>query len=835
MTVLAEKLRRLAEMSLPEIRFRAAQKLRIARERWQISHDGRRGYDSPWWHSWDHDTIPDGAFRAALRDGDESLAAQHLPRFLAEREPQLFYWHPALRQELVRAHRKLFPGRAEQIRAKAQLICEHRFRIFTYPEITCGSKIPWQRDLVSGVESALEHYARIAYLDFARVGDSKVTWELNRHQHFITLGEAYLLTGDERYPEECFLQWEDWQRENPYLRGINWASSLEVAFRSWSWLWMLHLLSGSEALTGRRIGNLTAALAQNAQFISENLSAYFSPNTHLLGEGFALFVIGLLFPELRGSEKWCERGRAILLQEMNKQVRADGSHFEQSSSYHRYAVEFFLCAAMLAKCNGCPFPPAYQNRLEQMAEFLQSASLPGGRDPMMGDSDGGRVIAFCDGDANDWSPVLSLAAHYFQRGDLLSSAKHPEESALWLLGPEAASELARLETTPPLKTSRAFPYAGLVTMRSDWTDHARVLLFDAGPQGFGMCGHGHADSLGFVCSSDGTNWLADSGTYVYTASRLWREFFRSTRAHNTVVVDGKDQARPVDWFKWRAVPEVRLERTISTSLLDYASGFHSGYLSLSQPVEHRRRVIFVKADYWILCDELLGTGTHHLDFFFHFAPGITIEPEGIGYLASRGKQRFLFLPLPSEASWRVVDGEESPIQGWYSEGYGHRQRAPVLVGSVSVLLPARFVCLLMPSPASSVRFHEQVPGGLNLTVETDAWTDFLAGNWGDPAAQAGPVSTNSELVFCRHDASGGLERLSLINGSSLVIRDRQIVHSERKLQELSVTWSEERVSVCACPPARFRLYGPTAPSTYLNGNEAAVVRADGWTEFQGEN
>jgi heparinase II/III-like protein len=835
MMALAEKLRRLSEMNLPEIRFRAARKLRIAREQWQLAHGGSRSPASPWWRYWDVGQISDSALQAALNARNEFECAQILPAYFAGRKAPRFYWDLASRRKLVAAHQHLFPNRTEELRAEADALCEHRFRIFAYPEVSCGAEVPWRRDLVNGVESGLEHYARIPYLDFTRVGDSKVTWELNRHQHFLTLGQAYLVTGSERYAEECLTQWEHWQREDPYLRGISWASSLEVAFRSWSWLWLLQLLSGSRALTGRRIGELTAALGRNAEFIAANLSTYFSPNTHLLGEGFALFCIGLLLPELRGSGSWRESGRAILLEQMDRQVREDGSHIEQSTYYHRYAVEFFLGAAMLAERNECPFPLAYRERLELMVEFLQSASLPGVRDPMIGDSDGGRLIAFGGNEPTNWRPLLSTAALYFRRGDFRSAAKGFHEAALWLFGPEASSGFASLESASPRETtSRTFPNAGLVTMRSDWSDRAKLLLFDAGPQGVGICAHGHADALGFVCSAGGTNWLVDPGTYVYTASRPWRDFFRSTRAHNTLVVDGQDQANPVDFFKWRAAPEVRLEHSASTGLLDYAVGVHSGYMRLLQPVEHRRRIIFVKPEYWIISDELAGQGTHHLEFFFHFAPGVTIEQDDEGWLALKDGGRFRLVPAAPGVSFRVVAGEESPFQGWYSGDYGHREPAPALVGSIYATMPSRFVWLLMPAPIGPVRLHDRRPGGLNLAVETDAWADFILGSGASPEALQTKISTDAELAFGRHRSSGELAGLTVINGSLLEVGGHKILQAEGKLDELCVTRSAGGLSVRARPAVPFRLYAPDVAEARLNGEKTATTRANKWIEFRGE-
>ena len=100
----------------------------------------------------------------------------------------------------------------------------------------------WQSDVVHGKRGPRKPWFKVKYLDFEEVGDSKITWELNRHQHFVTLAKAYWLTGDDKFAREIFAQWTHWHKENPYPLGMNWASSLEVAYRSLSWIWTLFLL-----------------------------------------------------------------------------------------------------------------------------------------------------------------------------------------------------------------------------------------------------------------------------------------------------------------------------------------------------------------------------------------------------------------------------------------------------------------------------------------------------------------------------------------------------------------------------------------------------------------
>ena len=829
-----QKFRRLSEMSLPELHFRFAQQLRIARERWKLSPDGSGADEPDWWQVWEAGKVADRALRDALLHAREAEATSLLPGYFASRTAPVFYFRPGEIGQLLNAQRELFPQRPEQVRTEADAICEHRFRIFAYPEVSCGAEIAWRRDLVYGIESGLDHWSRIPYLDFDRVGDSKIVWEPNRHQHFLTLGQAYRVTGDERYAEECFAQWEHWQEQNPCLRGINWASSLELAFRAWSWLWALHLLTGSQAMSGPRLARMTRALARHAEFIASNLSTYFSPNTHLLGEGFALFLIGLLLPELRGSQEYRETGRTILLEQIEKQVAEDGSHIEQSSYYHRYATDFFLCAAILAERNQCPFPPAYRTRLEHMVEFLVHSAWPSSRQPMTGDADGGQVFALSPRTPNDHRGTLSTAAVYFHRGDFRSRAGSFHQETLWLMGPQAALEFSRLEPQPPSETSRVFSNAGLVSLRGDWTDKSPLLLFDAGRQGMGPCAHGHADALSFLCSADGIDWLIDPGTFVYTSAKPWRDFFRSTRAHNTVVVDGQSQAEPTDVFSWGGIPDVSLQRWVLLPSLEFTVASHNGYARLRDSVIHRRTILFAKPDYWVASDELAGRGQHSLEFFFHFSPGVKLQPSQGGWLASKSGSRFLLVPPAAGVELRVAVGEESPVQGWYSEDYGHREPAPVLVGTAQATLPARFHWILFPSPAGSPRVRELTGPGLRLAVETHLGTDFFAAREQSSQSSTGELSTDAELAFLRRGKKGALERLVLVNGSRAEIDSQPMAEADRMLGTLDVRRKEESVEIRVSQARGFRVHLPGVLQARVNERPTKFLRDGDWIEFQGE-
>ena len=130
----------------------------------------------------------------------------------------------------------------------------------------------------------------------------------------VALAQAWRLTLDVRYKDELFALLESWWLDNPVQRGINWASALEVAFRALSWTWVYHLTAADMPEEFR--GRFLTELYRHGLHLDANLSVYFSPNTHLLGEAVALHALGALCPFFPGASAWVKRGARIIADQM---------------------------------------------------------------------------------------------------------------------------------------------------------------------------------------------------------------------------------------------------------------------------------------------------------------------------------------------------------------------------------------------------------------------------------------------------------------------------------------------------------------------------------------
>ena len=593
------------------------------------------------------------------------------------------------------------PGARARVLAAAETLLDGRFDLLGYRGLTFGDPLEWHLDPVSGRRAPLHHWTLLDPLDGDVIGDSKVIWELSRHQWLVRLGQAYRLTGDQRFARAFDRQVTAWIEANPQGLGINWASSLEVALRLISWCWALHLFQGSSALTPALQARVLGGLSAHATHVERYLSRYFSPNTHLTGEALGLFYAGSLFPSLPSAGRWQRRGQRILEEESARQIGPDGVYFEQSTCYQRYTAEIYLHYLILAERSGCAASPDVRERVAKLLDALIALIRPDHSLPAIGDADGGWLLPLDLRGPDDTRAIFSTAAVLFDRPDYAWAAGELEAETLWLLGSTAAERFDALRPIPPSgAASRALPTGGYAILRTGWQEDADQVILDAGPLGCPYSGgHGHADLLAVQCSFRGKPYVVDPGTFRYTTDQGWRSYFRSTAAHSTVMVDGIGQAVPRGPFAWQTRPRARLLRWECGEALDFAQAEHDAYRQLVSPVVHRRTAILVKSGYCVLVDDLEGGGEHRLDLRLQLAPlPVTVGPDGwVRVVPTDGCGLLVHAFSTAPFKVTVAEGELEPRQGWVSSGYGLKEPAPALVWSAVTALPIRVMTILLPA------------------------------------------------------------------------------------------------------------------------------------------
>jgi len=723
------KLHKLRQVGFDELRVRSSQALAAFAERQNLSSHSK--------------LISDDALLRLLDGGLRSASDLHT-HFRERTSPKFFasFTDP---QATIKELRRSWPGDENQIVKRADHIVAGYFDLLGFRNLSFGNPIDWHLEPVAGKRAPLVHWSRLNYLDADLFGDKKITWELNRHQYFITLGQAYWLTSDERFAKTFVEHVNSWMDQNPPKLGVNWASSLEIAFRSIAWIWALHFFKESIALTPETFSKLCKFLYLNARHLETYLSTYFSPNTHLTGEALGLFYIGALMPEFKESARWRNKGLEILLAQLPRHVQPDGVYFEQSSYYHRYTTDFYLHLRVLLSNMEESIPPVLDEKLRLLLDHLMYITRPDGTTPLFGDDDGGRLLSFFARPANDFRATLATGAALFERADYKFVARDAAEEALWLLGPGKREQVRKRGLPPPLlgldergqaplpdlfsfdqivatepeKQSVAFPAGGYYVMRDGWTARSNYLLFDCGPHGTDNCGHAHADALSFELAVNGTTLLVDPGTYTYTGSKEMRDWFRSSDAHNTLTIDDESSSVSDGPFSWKTIARSECSSWIAEENFDYVVASHDGFMRLSEPAKHTRSILFIKNGYWVVRDVVETSGSHELRALFHLHPRaapLHIEDNTVRVVGENGEAPMLQI---SAFAKNIEWGKE---KRWVSECYGEKKEASVLSISVLAKGSEELVVFLLPDVGAVVR---EIENGRAFEIEIAGHRDVL--------------------------------------------------------------------------------------------------------------
>jgi hypothetical protein len=697
---LADTIRKLAGMKPPELRERGRQALLRYAERWFGLVQGE---------------MSDRAFRRRLQSSFAGMSLDAISaQILGVMRGSDFSRRPFMplfgaREFTASSLRRRFPKECNELLHRADWAIDGRFDLLGLLDVSFGNPIDWHFEPTSGKRTGTDHWSRIDYLDPGVAGDKKVTWELNRHSHFVTLGQAYLLTKDERYAEAFVTQLNGWLDANPPRRGINWASSLEVSFRSIAWLWALHCFAWSPKLTPSIIWRALKSLVQHGSYIESYLSYYFAPNTHLTGEALGLLYLGTALPWLAEAPRWRDLGLRILSDQLPKQVQSDGVYFEQASYYHRYTTDFYLHVILLSRAIGLSIPPTVKDTVGQLLDHLLWIPRPDGLSTLYGDEDGGRLLTLRRREAADFRDTLQIGAALFGNGTWKWAGGTAGPELLWLLGPEGLDAYDRLEPLEPDSLVRRFERSGFVVLRDGWKDQSSYLFIDAGSHGAMNYVHAHADALSFEYAAAGVSWIIDSGTYTYTKDPALRDHFRMSLAHNTLTVEGLSQSKPDGPFSWAQVADTTLWRFEATADTAMCKGEHNGYGQLNPPVGHQRSFhLFKRPDrpslsYVLIQDRVATTGIYPYQLRFHLAPECRPAIKDGRMVVAHQNGSALTMGV-----WLVdAEGTAVPLpitveEGWVSPCYGRRDLAPILVSSAQTEGSCMFVTVLAASEIGAV-------------------------------------------------------------------------------------------------------------------------------------
>ncbi|EHR48903.1 Heparinase II/III-like protein [Saccharomonospora marina XMU15] len=560
----------------------------------------------------------------------------------------------------------------------------------------------WAYDPRTGTTAPNDAYAfDIAYRDEKVVGDIKQLWELSRHQHLTVLAAAYAVSGDDRYAQRVADHLKSWWAANPPLRGVHWVSGIELGIRLLSWVWVRRLLDGWPGAKGLFEDN-PEALHQvwwHQRWLVALPSRGSSANNHAVAEQAGLLASACAFDWFAESTRWGQRAMAALDERLRRNTFGSGLNAELATEYHGLVLELGLAGVLEADAAGLEVPDSSWLVLNRMTDALAAVVDTGLRPPRQGDADDGYGLLLDGAGTQRWAALLRTGGALFGRLDWW-----PETPGGDLLTPLLTSlaRAPRAAVRRPARRRWHFADAGLTLLRT--SDHEPGTggeiwcRCDGGPHGFGsIAAHAHADALSIEVRHDGVDVLADPGTYCYHREPAWRAYFRSTLAHNTMELAGRDQSVSGGPFLWTRHARTRV---IAAGPLAW-SAEHDGYAHGRDAAIHRRSVeLDPRRRELKVVDEVRGAVPRPCRLAYHLGPTVTATVAGNTARlrwSVEGHGRAAVLLLPPELTWTAHRGETQPPLGWYSPGFGRRQPCQTLLGTGLAGESALTTVLRLPS------------------------------------------------------------------------------------------------------------------------------------------
>ncbi len=559
---------------------------------------------------------------------------------------RLPYFQQNKNKDLKEEYLKFFNKKdINKITEEADRICNGNLKIYNF-KIPVVNNIPqWHTALDNGKKWTERHWTNISLYGKNAPGDCRTTWELNRLYYFHTLGRAYLLTAEEKYLD-CFKKHlNNWLEENPPEIGINWYSNLEVAIRALNLFWsFLMFKEGLDEQYEYKILNLVSYHLHHVRKGIKHTEKVMN-NNHLLGEAAVLYYFALVF----NNPDYLNPARDIFMREIKRQFYSDGGNFEGSSGYHKFSTYFLIIILSALK----PVDKDYKlikNILYKALSFISTFTDENYIIPVIGDWDGANIFKFNSLPSHNIKGLLSHINLFYEDVSLL------DEEFFWLFGDYQYGDKKYKKIEQ--RRVKTFSKSGY-TVISDKKDK---VIFKAGNHGL----HGHSDQLSLLYNIGSKPFLIDTGTYIYNNQPQSRRYFRSTRAHNTLLINEREQNQQIGTFQWGKTLHGEIinvvdndEHVIIESLLDYKE----------QGFKQTRVVFYLPEPGLAVVDIIEGEGINNLKKYWHINPEWEVNKENnnIEFLLSDKKIYYYGL---DNRNFNIYRGSENFFKGWYAPEYG---------------------------------------------------------------------------------------------------------------------------------------------------------------------
>lgn len=662
---------------------------------------------------------------------------------------------------------------------------------------------------ISRANDNLAHYFEVnGVKHYAGAPDGTVDWttrdpqdnewhfQFHRMYWLVNLGKVYAGTKDEKYAREWVAELLDWSRDNPpgYPRTLDTG----IRLRNWVESYQYFVAQyASPSVTPEAHVAILKSIIEQCRFLRDN---WRSDGNWGAEETRGLGAAVTMFPEFKFTpngnwQTWRDLVIFRLDHHLSGDFYPDGVQVETSPMYHSLEYRNLFLTQKLMAMNGVVFADSVRRRFIKPLEFMAHIHMPDGYLPQLSDTD-----------RKSYLDRLKEGAEAFGRADLLYAATGGSQG------------------TAPHTTFAAFPYGGYFVMRSSWGrpgsgfKESKYLVLDTGSN---EPWHAHYDILNVVVYASGYRLIRDAGRYTYV-SGSWRDYFKGTAAHNTVLVDGRDQARHaagevVDWF--------------ASPGFDFVAGRHHAYSGL----EVRREVYFLKPDYWIFLDRITGTGDHSYDLNFH------LDSAFLGHVTLDAEENAAVTPRFAVVCADSAAGAELH-SGWVSNHYGSKAKAPVVTFHRRGTPPVSFVSVIYPFPGAAqppaVKRLPVLAGGRAVEADSAAALEirsaagkdlFIAAAEAERPVQTQRIRLAGERAVLRFSSAGTLKSYFLERGSRLETGDTLLVDADTALVNLSYTAGA--LTAAGEGVLSLRVWAPAVDSLNLNGKNVAFARSGNYVLF----
>lgn len=489
------------------------------------------------------------------------------------------------------------------------------------------------------------------------IDDPEWTYQFNRHRFWICLGQAYALTGDEKYAKTFAGQMTHWVKsiklEDPKNQPA-WRT-IEAGLRLEYWLKAFCYFEESPALTDEVCDIFEKSIIEHAEYLMGIYDTFRLVSNWGVLQNHGLFIAGVMLPETKRTIEYRTESLKRLEEEITIQVYGDGVHWEQSPMYHNEVTHCYLDVKILADRNNITLPKIINENLYKMSYASMYHKKPNHFELLMGDSD--------DIDVRD---IISKGAYLYKDPVLKFGGYEAFDfDCIWDLGFKASEEYSKLEATEPDKTAIELKESGNYYLHSDWSENQNFFHFHCGTLG---AGHGHSDKLHIDLFSNGEDILVDAGRYTYV-NKPERYEFKDPSAHNTITVDDKDFIVCKDSWECSKLARAINQKMVASEDYDYLEGGNLGYYDLDTgSVYINRRILYIKPDIYIIVDEFYGNSAHKYNQYFHFnnEGKVTKEKDGkITYTSDKNKAELCF--ISNGLTKEIIDSKYSKHYNEFDE------------------------------------------------------------------------------------------------------------------------------------------------------------------------